>query len=90
MTKYWKDTVTEIAKPNMGLVIEMSELGSIAIHIEIIAVAINERMNEKLYHEFVKSVFRPSMKRIRITLWLFEGATEVVGPPLNHIWSILD
>jgi hypothetical protein len=77
--------VIEIAKPSTGSVMEMSEFGSTAIQIEIIAVAINERMNAKLYQELVSRVFSPSMKRIRVTLLLFESPTSVVGLPLNHI-----
>ena len=66
MRKYWKDTVTEIASPRMGSVIERSELGSIAIHTEMIAVAINERIKLKLYQDFVSSILKPSKKRILI------------------------
>lgn len=80
----------EIAKPNTGSVIEVIEPGSTAIHTEIIAVAINERMNAKLYHEFVRSVLSPSMNRIRVTLLLFESPTNAVGLPLNHILCELD
>ena len=79
MAKYWNDTVTEIAKPKMGSVIDISEFGSTAIHTEIIVVASSERMKLKLYQEFVRRVLRPSMKRIFFHLWLFESPIMDVG-----------
>jgi hypothetical protein len=64
MTKYWNETVTDMANPRMGLVIEIREFGSTAIHTDMIVVAISERMKLKLYHEFVRRVLSPSMRRI--------------------------
>jgi hypothetical protein len=57
----------------MGSVIEINELGSTAIHTDMIVVAISERMKLKLYQEFVSRVLSPSMKRIFFHLWLFES-----------------